>query len=826
MARHPAIHEQAATAVLDFLAAGAFPDDEAVVAAEFDTAACATTLQRLRAEQAEKEAELSTINRTALPEVTAWIEQAKRLQEDIERSKSTARDIVSQHEVGQQLRAQADDASRKVGLLRGEVALNEALTAQLRVIKALRDRLAEVEGQVASESVPRLLDALNGLKRELDDAGLPPQSSVVGVLKELLAGLEKKVRIKVIGQWRECIQTVCTEQGQEMHVHAISQVVGPLEQLGILDKRIGLLRGFLGMMLRRALRNYDADGIINVHETSVTCTRLPTPPPSVSERITRGVQLLHFVQAKLPEEIATPVISPLTTLLSKELIPQALRTAMPTEVSAFRAFQRELERIRTSVLTNLRGLGCTTCDAVEDWSNDVPRLWLQERRALAVDETRNILWRAVKEKPRTVDFVETRAVPAVQTAGMSADEAVDQWAENWGDDGLGREVGRDEDRDAGSTTAVSEKNTTTASDGGIDEPDDSAWGWDDDNLVQDATTTDAPPEAAAGSTPQADGTQPTSTLALTERYSISQVPDRLLALIVKQIDDSRQLASKELTDLRIAQCSSDLLSLPSAIVTMFRAIGTAVYSRTMPSGSMYLHNDCVYLAGRLREASKERRLPQLTTDADEVEQFGKECYSAEMRSRRLVLSDLVDGAKGFGGCAQQPKKEDCEIAIASICEHIRAAHAEWRPVLWETALMQAVAGLLSTVVERIIVDIEDLSDISANDSACLVELFGQISRLEQLFFPEDKAPAARADPDTAATVTPRTAVFVPKWLKFQYLVNILDSSLADIKYLWMEGELSLEFGVDEVVDLLEALFADSEHRRRAITEIRRSAARR
>jgi centromere/kinetochore protein ZW10 len=75
-----------------------------------------------------------------------------------------------------------------------------------------------------------------------------------------------------------------------------------------------------------------------------------------------------------------------------------------------------------------------------------------------------------------------------------------------------------------------------------------------------------------------------------------------------------------------------------------------------------------------------------------------------------------------------------------------------------------------------------------------------------------------ADPEAL----PATAIYVPSWLRFQYLVNILESSLADIKFLWLEGELGLEFSVEEVIDLIEALFAESDHRRRAISEIRRA----
>ena len=66
-----------------------------------------------------------------------------------------------------------------------------------------------------------------------------------------------------------------------------------------------------------------------------------------------------------------------------------------------------------------------------------------------------------------------------------------------------------------------------------------------------------------------------------------------------------------------------------------------------------------------------------------------------------------------------------------------------------------------------------------------------------------------------------TAVYTPGWIRFQYLINMLDGSLADIRYLWSEGELRLELTADEVVDLIQALFADSEHRRRTIAEIKR-----
>jgi centromere/kinetochore protein ZW10 len=67
-------------------------------------------------------------------------------------------------------------------------------------------------------------------------------------------------------------------------------------------------------------------------------------------------------------------------------------------------------------------------------------------------------------------------------------------------------------------------------------------------------------------------------------------------------------------------------------------------------------------------------------------------------------------------------------------------------------------------------------------------------------------------------------VYTPGWLRFRYLGEVLEASLADIKFLWLEGELSFEFEVEEIIELIEALFAESEHRRAAIRELRRSGA--
>jgi centromere/kinetochore protein ZW10 len=62
--------------------------------------------------------------------------------------------------------------------------------------------------------------------------------------------------------------------------------------------------------------------------------------------------------------------------------------------------------------------------------------------------------------------------------------------------------------------------------------------------------------------------------------------------------------------------------------------------------------------------------------------------------------------------------------------------------------------------------------------------------------------------------------YVPSWLKFSYLSELLEGSLADVSYLFEQGAL-IDFDVDELVRLVRALFADTPARSNALSKIMR-----
>jgi len=240
---------------------------------------------------------------------------------------------------------------------------------------------------------------------------------------------------------------------------------------------------------------------------------------------------------------------------------------------------------------------------------------------------------------------------------------------------------------------------------------------------------------------------------------------------------------------------------------------------------MLIYNDSSRLAEQLQAFAQGQsngstsvqtdplKVQKLEPGIKALESFGKRAYSAEMESQRTILKDLLDAAQGFVNCNSSPYAEECDNAISMTVDRLRSVYTQWKPVLSHSALLQSIGSLLSSVIAKMMTDVEDLSDIGDEESKKLRSYCDRISTIHDIFSHEPVEGEESRD---------MTGVYCPNWFKFQYLAEIMESSLADIKYLWTEGELSLEFDVEEVTDLILALFLDNDHRRRAIAEIRRS----
>jgi centromere/kinetochore protein ZW10 len=177
----------------------------------------------------------------------------------------------------------------------------------------------------------------------------------------------------------------------------------------------------------------------------------------------------------------------------------------------------------------------------------------------------------------------------------------------------------------------------------------------------------------------------------------------------------------------------------------------------------------------------------------------------------MVIFNVGTGAQNFLQQEGQASEDD-EIAIDGVVSHIRGLSSDWKVILSKSAWAQAIGSLLSTVAKKIILDVEDLSSLGADEAYRVANLISKVVKLDDIFLPDDKN-------------LPQISVasqYAPDWLKLQFLSEVLQSDLKDVKYLWFESELSLYFTAAEVIELIQLSFEDNYRTRDAISEIRKN----
>jgi len=563
-------------------------------------------------------------------------------------------------------------------------------------------------------------------------------------------------------------------------------------------------------------------GSITVSDNEITCRR--NASYDHSDTLFADLEaIVDFFAARLPGNVGVQLSQVLAPSLISRVEEYWLEPSIPLEMSQMSVFEGTLSQVNKLAqhLEERRWHGGTE---FRSWVENAPRAWLTKRRETVLGDVRNLVFTGLREK-KTVERVETQMVSKgdelVTGAGEGGDE---EWDTAWDEPEAAQPEVNEAEKPRAPTTTDDDDDDTSAwdtddldedakkSEGGGEE----AWGWGDEEGSQKP----ASPVAAKKGPPKPNGDGQASKpsereMTLRETYMVTAIPDSIISTIQAIIADAQTLAGPDFASTPVAPAAAGLYSLPTLALAIYRATAPTAYTK-LDTGNMLIYNDASRLSEQLRawQASQPpaSRL-RLDNDAKALDQFAKRAYSAEMESQRTVLRDLLDGAQGFSNCTVPPYKAECESAIEQTVDRLREVHKQWSPILAQSALLQSLGSLLSTATSKIITDVEDLGDISEPDSKQLKSLMDQVAAVKDLF-------AQQAT--NSGSVSDMTFIYCPNWLKFQYLAEILESSLADIKYLWNEGELSLEFSGEEVIELIEALFADSDLRRRACAEIRRS----
>ena len=551
-----------------------------------------------------------------------------------------------------------------------------------------------------------------------------------------------------------------------------------------------------------------------------------------------------FLHNRLPPCIRDPLADYLMPRLVSKLISTWLASAVPENLDGMEDFEDTLSLVDEfgKLLDTYKWPGKSQ---LKRWMEGIPDVWLRKRQEVSLHHVRKLLSNGVVDI-RTVERVETQVLSRNDEVFASNGRG-DDWNAGWSDEETSPIVshnpsgtqnatwGKEEedvsawglDDEQAATSAQRQSESSPVADDDTD-----AWEWGDENeeSVQSPLAAESSSRKAKSNGMPHVARGDEREVTLRETYNITSLPNSILDIVAQVIADAIHLETPAYASLSICSAASDLLSLPGLLLAMYRAGSSVSYSQH-PSGQMFLYTDSIWLCERLHNLDSDhvlasgKRIPSRTSyilklpeHITALENFGKRAYRKEMESQRTIITDLLDGAQGFCNCTDDLIAGVVDLAIASTIDRIRQLHKQWKDMLSHSALLQSIGSLLSTVINKFILDVEDLSDISEPQSQKLTTYCKRITDLEDLF------KTVQGDPINPEIMEhqmlPLTPLYTPHWLKFQYLSNILESSLIDIKYLWLEGELGMEFDTEELVDLIAALFEDSPHRRTAVAEIR------
>lgn len=232
----------------------------------------------------------------------------------------------------------------------------------------------------------------------------------------------------------------------------------------------------------------------------------------------------------------------------------------------------------------------------------------------------------------------------------------------------------------------------------------------------------------------------------------------------------------------------------------------------------FLYNDTLYLAEKLSDfanAWKDRndlspqaqKMLRLDNDVKTLQSFAARAYSNEMTIQKTVLRDLLGGEQSL---LQQDELDSCiDLAVA----RVRSLAAVWDGILARSAWYQAVGALVDALSLKIIADVMEAPGVSQDDAYNIAKLIATVTELDDLFVP------TKHHQQSKEAEASQTMLYAPSWMRLKYLSEVLQSNLRDVRFLWMDSELSLFFTVGEVIDLINLSFEDNARTREVIREI-------
>lgn len=496
---------------------------------------------------------------------------AQSVQDDINRSKRLANDIVRQAEEPVLSGAAIQEAEDKFTFLQAELAYNQRVQEALRGIRDVNRILDQVE---AARDERRILDALRLLERSWAALDALPAGQGVRVRRLLdLRAFELKSNVHDVFDhvWKALMKvdttarTIYFSAKTDGEAMSLSDAVIGLQAYKEVDQRMSQLWRDIDHAVVGPRMDIDHPGAPAIAVDGDTLRAQGQADKSIDSLFQDLDRLFSYFAERLPQDL----IDSLSALMMPEVVSRVisvwLDSAVPASLQEMDKFEAIMATTR-QFCARLTELNFSGFNELQDWVENAPRVWLAKCRETALDAVRTRLSEGLGS-PKQVERVEKQMVSRAEGQGLVAAPATaaaaaddDDWGAAWDDEGDQPDNPAEEPDQASNNVATAgveddaadawgwgeeggsgpeepaentpnEQNNTDADDDAGD-----AWGWGDEDAPQEQ-----PDRNAARRASTAPAAPEQREMTLKETYNISSMPEPVLQLIFAILEDGATL---------------------------------------------------------------------------------------------------------------------------------------------------------------------------------------------------------------------------------------------------------------------------------------------
>lgn len=325
-----------------------------------------------------------------------------------------------------------------------------------------------------------------------------------------------------------------------------------MDRLKLLDHIVGSLeKDLYTSIIGPILHPGDAGGgsVVFVEEKSVKVAPQQSEKADIIKTFDDLTSILTYIQQRLPASITKPLSAKIIPTISSALVSSWLSHSIPISLTDVDSFQSTLDCV-SSFSQTIEGFGWPKASELTSWVGQIPRLWLTKRRVNSLDEVRKAL-AASSGETKQVERVEKEKVSSKDEVFAENHIDDDDW-DAWGSDDENTKPGGNSDEEDvsawGFDDDVEEKEAKAAQEPAEDIDDAAdAWGWEEDD--DEAEATNAPKAVAEKPTKPVNGEGRDSStqreVTLKELYTVTDIPDSIADIVLRQVSDSKELSESE-----------------------------------------------------------------------------------------------------------------------------------------------------------------------------------------------------------------------------------------------------------------------------------------